>query len=121
MQCYNFFRSNKDKKATGQCQLPEIICLSKHLKYVTLEEYCGTEMEVEFAMFILAGAKSLTNMQIFHHAAANWSDHDINNHKDLICRGGKASSKDQLSFRKSNNSEKSLRKAYSYVHRVPIV
>uniref|UniRef100_A0ACD5U841 Uncharacterized protein n=1 Tax=Avena sativa TaxID=4498 RepID=A0ACD5U841_AVESA len=123
--CYNFLRSNKDNNVPGQWQLPAadtVVCLSnKSLKNVTLQEYCGTEAEVEFARFIVAGAKALTTMHIFHHAAANWSDDDINNHKDLICRGGKASTKARVNFHKSKNSEKSLRKAYSSVHRVPIV
>jgi hypothetical protein len=122
LQCYNFL-SNKDKNDSGQCQLPAadtLIYLNKHLKDVTLEEYCGSEREVEFARFIVGGAKALTALQIVVHAA-NWSDKSINSHNDLICRGGKASSEAQVNFRKSKKGKNKLRNSYSTVQRVPIV
>jgi hypothetical protein len=97
-----------------------IRCLNKHLKDVTLEEYCGSEREVEFARFIVGGAKALTALQIVVHAA-NWSDKSINSHNDLICRGGKASSEAQVNFRKSKKGKNKLRNSYSTVQRVPIV
>lgn len=121
--CFNFFVSDEDKNAAsgGQCQMPAagtIACLNKHLKNVILKEYCGSEWEVGFARFLVAGAKALTTVQISVHSSANWS---VSNHKDVICRGGKASPEAQFQFQKSENSEKSLRKFYTSVHRVPIV
>ncbi|KQK20619.1 hypothetical protein BRADI_1g55677v3 [Brachypodium distachyon] len=80
-----------------------IACLNKHLKNVILKEYCGSEWEVGFARFLVAGAKALTTVQISVHSSANWS---VSNHKDVICRGGKASPEAQFQFQKSENSEK---------------
>jgi hypothetical protein len=87
---------------------------------VTFEEYCGSEGEVEFARFIMAGAKTLTTMQIVVHAA-NWRDESISSRRDLICRGGKGSTEAQVNFRKSKKGKNILRKRYDTVQRVPIV
>ncbi|KAF7013672.1 unnamed protein product [Triticum aestivum] len=87
-----------DKHAFGQWQpaADTIMCLNEHLKYVELHGYYGTIGEVQFASFLMAGAKALRAMQILH--GSKLRDERINTMKSLILKGGKASSEAQLSF-----------------------
>ncbi|CAM0943851.1 unnamed protein product [Alopecurus aequalis] len=114
--------SSQDEDVFGQWQPASatIMCLNKHLKRVMFIEYYGTRGEMEFARFLIAGAKVLTSMKIFY--AANWSDEKIRSHKDLICMGGKASSEAQVNFEKvSHNVQDDLRKFRSGRHQLCIV
>ncbi|XBI88532.1 hypothetical protein VPH35_026496 [Triticum aestivum] len=88
----------KDKNVFGQWQpaADTITCLNKRLKYVVLHGYYGTVGEVQFASFLMAGAKALRAMRIMH--GSKLRDKRSNTMKYLILKSGKASSEAQVSF-----------------------
>jgi hypothetical protein len=57
---------NKSVFARWQPAADTIVCLNKHLKYVQFHGFYGAIGELEFASFLMAGAKALTDMQIIH-------------------------------------------------------
>lgn len=111
----------KDKYAFGQWQpaADTITCLNKHLKYVELHGYYGTVGEVQFASFLMAGAKTLSAMRIMH--GSKLRDERINTMKDLILKGGKASSEAQVSFEWRSAIATNRQDLESYVREVCII
>jgi hypothetical protein len=123
--CLNFGSKDNPGAFAGPCWQPAahqantIICLREHLKHVKLLGYCSTRGEQQFAKFLMAGAKVLTDMQIVH--ATNWSYQSINDQRDLICSGGKASSKAQVNFKKNNSIEITRREVHNTVRQVRFI
>jgi hypothetical protein len=122
--CLNFGSKDNPGAFGGPCWQPAdqadtIVCLREHLKHVKLLGYCSTRGEQQFAKFLMAGAKVLTDMQIVH--ATNWSYQSINDQRDLICSGGKASSKAQVNFKKNNSIEITRREVHNTVRQVRFI
>ncbi|KAK1620295.1 hypothetical protein QYE76_025812 [Lolium multiflorum] len=111
----------KDKNAFGQWQpaTETIMCLNKNLKHVQFHGYYGTIGELEFASFLMAGAKALVDMQIIHGGVL--SDDRIKRLKDLICQDGKASLEAQLSFERRSHIANLRGEVESYVRNVCII
>ncbi|RLM75122.1 hypothetical protein C2845_PM15G26710 [Panicum miliaceum] len=107
-ECLNFSSKDDDEEEDEfNCwqQQPDegetITCLDRILEKVQMDGYSGTKGEVEFARFLMAKAKLLVTMKMFH--PVNWSKQDIDSQKNRICISGKASPAAQIYFTKSNN------------------
>jgi hypothetical protein len=120
--CLNF--DSKDKLDAFGSWLPPaaantIVCLRKHLKHVRLLGYCGTTGEQQFARFLMARAKSLMDMKIFH--AMNWSCRHIKNMKKFICSQGKGSINAPINFMDRNNIDNTRREIESFMHQAVFI
>lgn len=80
--------------------------------------YIGTKGEVEFARFLVAKAKLLEAMEVFH--LVDWSKKDIDLQRNRICTSGKVSSGAQIYFSKSNNDHHKSERA-TYMNKVCLV
>jgi hypothetical protein len=85
-----------------------------------MDWYSGSNCEVEFARFLVAKAKFLATVKLFH--PIKWSKEDIDSQRNRICISGKASSAAQIYFtRTSNGSVFDKEKMDDYIKRVPLL